>query len=47
MADDQKCLESVKAKNLMMAGARVAIIKKNINNTLHDKQIDIVHIPVI
>lgn len=47
MADDSGCLESVKAHNLANSGAYIGIIKKNINNTLHDKEIDIVHIPIL
>lgn len=47
MADDQGCLESVKANNIANTGAYVGIIKRNINNTLHDRQINLVHIPIL
>lgn len=44
MADDSECLESIKAKNIANSGAYVGLIKQNINNTLHDKEINLVHI---
>ncbi len=47
MADDSECLESIKAKNIANSGAYVGLIKQNINNTLHDKEINLVHIPII
>lgn len=47
IADDSKCLESVKARNLASSGAYIGIIKRNINNTLHDREVDIVHIPIL
>ncbi len=47
LADDSECLESVKAKNIANSGAYVAIVKQNLNNTLHDKEISLVHIPVV
>lgn len=47
MADDTGCLESVKAHNIADSGAYLGIIKRNINNTLHDREVDIVHIPIL
>lgn len=47
MADDSECLESVKAKNIASSGGYVGIIKQNINNTLHDKEVNLVHIPIV
>lgn len=47
MADDTGCLESVKARNIAHSGAYIGIIKRNINNTLHDREVDIVHIPIV
>jgi hypothetical protein len=47
LADDSKCLESVKAKNIANSGAYVGIIRQNIDNTLHDKEVNLVHIPII
>lgn len=40
-------MESVKAQNLAVSGAYIGIIKRNINNTLHDKEINVVHIPIL
>lgn len=37
----------MKAKNIANSGAYVAIIRQNINNTLHDKESSLVHIPVV
>jgi hypothetical protein len=37
----------VKAHNLAVSGAYVGIIKHNINNTLYDKEVDMVHIPIL
>lgn len=37
----------MKAHNIAASGAYLAIIKRNINNTLHDREVDIVHIPVL
>ena len=47
MADDSECLESVKAKNIATSGGYAGIIKQNLNNTLHDKEINLVHIPIL
>ena len=47
LADDSECLESVKAKNIANSGGYVGIIKQNIANTLHDKEINLVHIPIV
>lgn len=37
----------MKAHNLAASGAYIGIIKRNINNTLHDKTVDLVHIPIL
>jgi hypothetical protein len=37
----------VKAHNIAVSGSYLAIIKRNINNTLHDREVDVVHIPVL
>jgi len=47
LADDTECLESIKAKNIANSGGYVGLIKQNINNTLHDKEIKLVHIPIV
>lgn len=47
LADDSECLESVKAKNIANSGGYVGIIRQNINNTLHDKEVSLVHIPIV
>lgn len=40
-------MESVKAKNIAESGAYIGIIKKNYNQTAHDREIDTVHIPIL
>lgn len=47
MADDSGCLESVKAKSIAETGAFLGLIKRNINNTLYDREVDLVHIPIL
>ena len=47
LTDDTECLQSIKAKNIADSGGYVGLIKQNINNTLHDKEIKLVHIPII
>ena len=46
-ANDKNCLESLKASFLVESGAFIGVIKKNLNNTLHDKEINVVHIPIL
>ena len=47
LADDVGCLESVKAKNIANSGAYAGLIRRNLNNTLHDKEVNLVHIPIL
>jgi hypothetical protein len=47
LADDSECLESVKGKNIANSGGYAGIIKQNINNTLHDKEAGLIHIPLL
>lgn len=47
LADDTECLESIKAKNIADSGGYAGIIRQNSNNTLHDKESNLVHIPII
>ena len=37
----------MKAKNIANSGGYVGIIKENVNNTLHDKESNLVHIPIL
>ena len=46
MADDATCFESTKAKNIMKGGGLVGLIKQNVNTTLHDKDVNVVHIAI-
>jgi hypothetical protein len=47
LADDSQCLESVKAKNIAASGGYAGIIKQNSKNTLYDKEVSLVHIPIL
>jgi hypothetical protein len=40
-------MESIKARNVAGSGAYIGIFKRNINNTLNDREIDAVHIPIL
>lgn len=47
LVNDLVCLESVKAKNIVSGGGILGLMKQNIENSLHDKDFSIVHIPIV
>lgn len=47
MVNDEKCMESVKAKNIGEVEAFAGIVKKNFNITAYDREISNVHIPIV
>lgn len=47
MADDSSCLESIKSKNIALSGSHAGIIKYSQENSLYDKEIELVHIPIV